>query len=215
MLTNKWQVKTLTSKFIYALPEKHKQTFDVNEFLKRCTYTILFGRKGYEIICPKRQVSGIEYLVVPKFLIPGRPFPLYVYLYAIILYSSNPKMSQREAAERTRKRFHLYTFSHTTLGRAMKRLEERIKTFKNEPQGDEPLPENRGCFPSVEHIRKRKDIVISFLAEASGLSIHPLLDTLQPQPSQNYNHPPYEGSFFDVCHRIASYIFIKYRRLLL
>ena len=215
MLTNKWQVETSTSKFIYALPAKHKQTFDADELLKGCTYALLFGRDGYEIICHKRQVGGIEYLVAPKFLIPGRPYPIYVYLYGIILYSLNPKMGQREAAEKTRKRFGLDTFSHTTLGRAMKRLEIRIKAFKNKPQDDESLPENSGCFPSVKHTLKRKDTVISFLTEAVGLDIFQIRDTLQPKPSHNFKRPPYRGAFFNVCHRVVGYMFIKYRSLLL
>jgi hypothetical protein len=215
MLTNNWQVETSPSKFIYALPAKKKQKFKADELLKRCIYALLFGRDGYEIICPKRQVGGIEYLVVPKLLIPGRPYPVYVYLYGIILYSTNPKMGQRAAAEKTRKRFNLDTFSHTTLGRAMKRLEIRIKSLKNKPQVDEPLPKNSGLFPSVEHTLERKNTIISFIIEAAGLDIHQIQYTLQPQPSHNYKRPPYKGAFFDVCHRVVGYMYIKYRCLLL
>ena len=241
MLTNKWQVETSPIKFIYAYPANHKQVFDIDELLEECcTYALMFGRDRYETSCPKRQVNGIGYLVIPKFIIPGRPFPIYVYLYGIILYSTNPKMGQREAAEKTRKRFGLETFSHTTLGRAMKRLEIRIKAFKDKPQCDEPLPENSSsslaysetalyeqqngaavllsdtrCFPSVEDTLERRSTVISFLAEAAGLNIHPIQGTLQPQQSHNYKCPPYKGAFFDVCHRVVGYIFIKYRSLLL
>lgn len=149
-------------------------------------------------------------------------------------------MGQREAAEKTRKRFDLDTFSHTTLGRAIKRLEMRIKAFENKPQDDKSLPENSvsnfacgeielreqrnyavrllsdtQCFPSVEHTRERKETVLSFLTEAAGLDNRPIQDTLQPQPLHNYKRPPYKGAFFDVSHRIVGYVFIKYRSLLL
>jgi len=239
MLTNKWKVKTSTSKFIYSLPTKHQQASDVNELLEGGTYALLFGRDEYEIICPKIRVNGIEYLFIPKLLIPGRPYPIYVYLFGIALYSSNPKMGQREAAEKTRKRFDLATFSHTTLGRAMKRLEIRIKSFRNKPIGDEPLQKNSvispacgktelreqrncavllsntRCFPSVEHTHERKNTVISFLTEAAGLDMRQIQYTLQPHPSHNYKCPPYKGAFFNVCHKIVGYMFIKYRCLLL
>ena len=85
------------------------------------------GELTYEVRFP--EIRDLEtgnkksYMIVPEYLIPGRPYPIYVYIYAITTYCLNPKMGQREAAERTRERFGLKTFSHTTLGRAMKRLE--------------------------------------------------------------------------------------------
>jgi len=196
------------------LPNSEQLSLDEDELLKGHTYTILFGRDGYEIICPKMQDDGIESLAVPEFLIPGRPYPVYVYLYGIVLYSTNLEMGQREAAEKTRRKFGLETFSHTTLGRAMKKLEVRIITFQNKPHNEEAVPKNNSSFPSVEDTLKRRDTVISYLTEASEVT-QSLQITLQSQLPFNYKQLPYEGTFFDVCHRIVRYTFKKYRSLLL
>ena len=196
-------------------PNKEQPCLDEDELPEGYTYVLLFGRDTYETNCPKTQDDGIECLIVPEFLIPNRPYPIYVYLYGILLYSLNPEMGQRKAAEKTRKRFDLKTFSHTTLGRAIKKLEVRIKAFENKPEGEESLQECRSCFPSVEHTHKRRETVISFLSGAIGQNNQEMKDTLQPQESDNYRKPPYEGAFFNMCQRIVQYVFIKYSSLLL
>ena len=70
--------------------------------------------------------DGSAMAVVPDFLLPGRKYPIHIYLYAISLYCSNPGMGQREAAAATRREFGLATFSHTTLGRAFRALERSL-----------------------------------------------------------------------------------------
>jgi hypothetical protein len=48
------------------------------------------------------------------------------------MYSANHTRGQRWAAEETRKKFELETFSHTTLGRAFRKIEElRNKALKS------------------------------------------------------------------------------------
>jgi hypothetical protein len=161
--------------------------------------------------------NTIEYLVIPEFLIPGRPYPIYVYLHAIVLYSSNPKMGQREAAEITRKRFGLSTFSHTTLGRAMKKLEVFIN--ENQPEQEieakEPQQPSSRRFPTAESTGERRNTVLSYLKEASGQDSHLIEEPSQPQTPYNYRRPPYTGAFIDACHRVVDYTLKKYRRLLL
>jgi len=88
-------------------------------------YQLKCQHKEYIIQCPeyrKAEYSGLSIVVIPEFLVPRRPYPIYVYLYAIDLYSGNPEKGQRWAAEATRKRFGLQSFAHTTLGRALKAL---------------------------------------------------------------------------------------------
>jgi len=95
-------------------------------------------------------------------------------------------MGQREAAEKTRIQFGLETFSHTTLGRAMIRLESRIKEFEDTPES-EGLSSNlvqpnaistitdkeatetghSGYLPSVNHTRQRRKTIITFLTKAA------------------------------------------------
>ena len=161
-------------------------------------------------------------------------------------------MGQREAAEKTRIQFGLETFSHTTLGRAMIRLELRIKEFNNTSGSDE-LSSNTdkpnaqravtvheatgtnhsGSFPTVEHTRQRREIIITYMTDAAKQDDQ-LTETAEQdcqltdgteqgnkltqdvlQSSQNYTRLPYKGAFFDMCHRIVGHTFKKYRCLLL
>jgi len=233
IITDKRRIKNTIDKTFYVLPPNQEQQC-LNEFklLKERTYMLDCGQADYEIICPTIQKDGIIYLCIPEFLIFGRPYPIYVYLYGIILYSSNPKMGQREAAEKTRKHFSLETFSHTTLGRSIKKLEAQIKELWNNPESEElscigkkPVTqrvisqiettgsEHSGCFPCVEQTRERRDTVISFLAGAAEQNNHKVHEILQQ--SHKYKRLPYTGDFIDVCHKIVGHIFKKYRSLLL
>ena len=121
-------------------------------------------------------------------------------------------MGQRKAAEQTRKRFDLVTFSHSTLCRVMKKLEDLINTNEEKPEPEQPS-ERR--FPSVKLTGERKGTVLSYLKEASGVDDQLTQEPSHPQPALNLKHPPYMGAFIDACHRIVEYTFKKYRRLLL
>ena len=78
---------------------------------------------------------------MPYFLVPRRRYPIFVYLFALDIYCSNLGKGQRAAAEETREKFGLKTFSHTTLGRFFRALEGSIEDAaregcaKREPQG--------------------------------------------------------------------------------
>ena len=209
IITDKRRIETTSDKVFRVLPPNQKCS------LNERVYRLMLGRSEYEIFCPEIEDDEAGYLVVPEFMIPGRPYPIYVYLYAAVLYSSNPKMGQREAAEKTRKRFDLETFSHTTLGRAMKKMEALTKTDENEPESNESQQSGVGCFPSVELTAKRRGTVLSYLKEASGQDNQLIQEPSRPQPSLNYKHPPYTGAFVEACHRIVDYTFKKYHRLLL
>ena len=216
IITDNRRIENSADKIFYVLtPNQNQQYYDEGKLLKEHTYVLDCGQVTYDIICPEIKAHGTKLLIVPEFLLLGRPYPVYVYLYGIILYSSNPEMGQREAAEETRKQFGLDTFSHTTLGRAIKRLEEWIKGFEDKAESEESSPEKIRCFPSVEQTHERRDTVLKFLANAAGQEVDKIQDTLKPQISQNYEHLPYIGVFFDVCHTIVRHVFKKYRRLLL
>jgi hypothetical protein len=57
-------------------------------------------------------------------LIPGRPYPIQIYLHVCNLYSANPDIGQRGAAEATRVKFKLEKFSHSTVSRSFKAFEQ-------------------------------------------------------------------------------------------
>jgi hypothetical protein len=88
---------------------------------------------------------------------------VYVYLYAIDLYSSDSGKSQRRAAEETRKYFGLTTFAHTTLGRALKAfirvINDCAKTSNNinseTPEAVEAKSSGIPTLQATEALRKK------------------------------------------------------------
>jgi hypothetical protein len=103
--------------------ELEKQYQDAGYQKYERNYRIKEQYKEYTLICPEFRRDAKDanpIVIIPEFFVPGRPYPVYVYLYAIDLYSSAPEKGQRQAAEETRKFFGLTTFVHTTLGRALK-----------------------------------------------------------------------------------------------
>ena len=168
------------------LSEQEQIRFNKYTQIRKRGYILTCGKSNYTINCPEIHANGVKYLCIAEFSIPGRPYPIYVYIYGIILYSTNPKMGQREAAEKTRIQFGLTTFSHTTLGRAMIRLELWIKTFDDTPESeglssnlDKPdtistvtgkevaETEHNGYLPSVNNTRQRRKNILAFLTKAA------------------------------------------------
>ena len=210
IITDKKRIESTPEKvFRVIAPES---CLDGNTSVKERTYALQCGRAVYGIVCPEIQNGEIKTLIIPAFLIPGRPYPIYVYIYAIVLYSSNPAMGQREAAEKTRKRFDLVTFSHSTLGRAMRKLEVLINT--NEERQEPQRPDARG-FQSVGLTGERRCTVLSYLKEEAGGDAQLTQEPSHPQPALSFKHPPYAGAFIDACHRIVENTFKKYHRLLI
>ena len=107
-------------------------------------YKIVYQHAEYTVICYEYRNDDLNdgpIIIIPDFLLPRRPYPVYVYLYAIDVYSNAPEKGQRWAAAATRKRFGLATFAHTTLGRALKAFvninKEKDKTALDEGGGGE------------------------------------------------------------------------------
>lgn len=65
--------------------------------------------------------DGSYQMIWPSFKLPNRPYPLFVYLYAVAWYLSSGE-SQRETAEKVIHFFGLETFSHSTICRFLRRL---------------------------------------------------------------------------------------------
>ena len=157
--------------------------FDVAK--KECNhyYRIEYDGRNHDIVCPGYILEDGRYVVViPWYLIPGRPYPIQVYLFACELYSSNPKLGQRGVAKITRAKFKLETFSHSTVCRSFKSLEYAQKSALNNRFGkeinnkfkrmminsapkisatDKNSPKN--VFPSVTDTADRRKILSGFL----------------------------------------------------
>ena len=120
------------------------------------SYKLIYQYNEYTVLCSeyrscKPGVSSV--VVIPAYLIPRRPYPVQVYLYAIDLYSSNPAMGQREAAEITRKQFGLQHFAHTTLGRALKAFVRNIEEASEYRDDETYEPDVEG---SLQHAGRTK-----------------------------------------------------------
>jgi len=72
-----------------------------------------------------RKDTGPCIRIIPDMVSPHRPYPIYVYLFAIAIYVLIPKMSQREAARITGQRFKIAKFSASTVCRAIKKIEQK------------------------------------------------------------------------------------------
>ena len=165
-------------------------------------------------------------VVIPWYLIPGRPYPIQVYLYACALYSSNPEMGQRAAAEATREEFGLEKFSHSTLSRSFRTFEESQKRALELSFGEEfkicseetpclvgraEKPETKkdndaNCarrFPTVIETTERRKKMTEFLSD--------IIKSLQKEnieAIQKENIEAISRQFLEKWHK-------KYRRLLL
>ena len=149
-------------------------------------------------------------LIIPAFLVSHRRYPVYIYVFAINLYSVNPKLGQRKVAEETRKKFSLKTFAHTTVGRAMKKLAQTLAEtaiIDNKAMEDanaaQETEQNRsntvktrsGRFPTVQDTSTIRDTVKSFFG------------------ARLENR--FEEEFREVCDRIAIYWYAHFHRLLM
>jgi len=138
------------------------------------SYTIKEQHKEYTVICPefRKSAKGNSPIVIlPDFLISGRHYPVYIYLYAINLYSADPEKGQRWAAAETRKKFGLATFAHTTLGRALKAFVRNIGVEAADApayadaMGDASNETEPSRFPAVHDTAVPRIIAAQFLRE--------------------------------------------------
>ena len=147
-----------------------RQYYDAGYQRHERIYKIKLNYKEFIVICPeyRNKDKSLEPIaVVPEFLVPGRPYPVYVYLYAISIYANSPKKGQRWASEETRKKFGLATFAHTTLGRALKALVRAISMEPMAPGGADAEaadPRKSPAFPSAQSTVPLRKLAAKFLA---------------------------------------------------
>jgi hypothetical protein len=165
ILTFDYQIQKQFKQIIVVKTHVDKITDARNAVLKRMrSYKIEYRHRIYEIICPEYIDENCNStLIIPDFLIPGRKYPVCVYIYAIHLYCSNKWMGQREAARLTKEKFGLASFSHTTLGRTAKVLEQSLLVGTGGDVEDKCRPQKG--FPTVSDTAARRKLITKFLGK--------------------------------------------------
>ena len=162
------------------------------EFIRHHYYGIKYKGQKLDIVCPAyHHPEEGDVVILPWYLILGRPYPLQVYLFASSYYSNNPDVGQRGAAEATRLKFNLKTFSHTTVGRSFRTIEEARKSALDKRFGEEikirgaegltivkaspktadvepgsdidRMPHSKMSFPTVADTAQRREAMSGFL----------------------------------------------------
>jgi len=158
--------------------------FKAENFIRYRRYHIEYRKSYHEVLCPEYSIEGASFVVVvPWFLVVGRPYPIQIYLYAGELYSSNLDKGQRWAAKATQEEFSLEKFSHSTVCRSFKELEHIQKRTLERYFGDEFQPVDikmphasnkpesievdggyeKRRFPSVKDTSRRRSEIAVFL----------------------------------------------------
>ena len=83
--------------------------------------------------------SGVSISLVPWFLLPDRPYPVFVYLFAIWHYHNTGKKSLNESAAAAGKVFRVEQFNKSTVYRSIKAMEHIVDISRI----DEPLSHDR------------------------------------------------------------------------
>jgi len=91
---------------------------------KSRTYALFLHRRQLQLVCPLLKSGDGQTIVLwPAIKLPFRKYPVYVYLYATVLYLSSD-LSMRATAAQVRRHFGLDTFSHSTVSRALRKLSD-------------------------------------------------------------------------------------------
>jgi len=158
--------------------EEERQYIEAGYRKYERSYQLKSQHKEYIVFCPefrKRGKVAGSVVLIPEFLVPGRPYPVYIYAYAIGLYTNMPEKGQRWAAAETRKQFGLQSFAHTTLGRALKsfvrRPEVETAAVVEDPGAAAPDSCEDTVFPQVsqtEASRKQAALLLSGVPLCEG-----------------------------------------------
>jgi hypothetical protein len=92
--------------------------------------------------------TGNEVLLMPWFMLPGRPFPIFTYIYGIWHYRVSGEKSQRVSAAAVAKIFGLCTFNKSTLCRNIRSMRQIFETVN----AAKPLSAKERAVPSAEEL---------------------------------------------------------------
>jgi hypothetical protein len=110
------------------MDEKIVEKLRNNDLLSKesIPYKLYINNGEKQLLCPMLNLNNGKNIVLwPSFKLPLRSFPVHVYLYATAKYLTE-HISMRKSAEKTRRKFGLPTFSHSTLSRFLKKFSFNI-----------------------------------------------------------------------------------------
>ena len=92
--------------------------------------------------------TGFGISLIPWFMLPGRPFPVFAYVYAVWHYNSSARKSMRLSAAAVGKIFGIASFNKSTVCRNIKAMEHILGNLRM----DAPLPINELAVPATAEI---------------------------------------------------------------
>ena len=119
---------------LHVLPEEQEQAKE--SYWRELGFVVTYHRQKFSymhhsmsVIYPQiiNPATGAKITLLPWFILPGRPYPIFTYIYAIWHYHSTEKKSQKESAAATGKLFGLKSFNKSTVSRSIKAMENIIE----------------------------------------------------------------------------------------
>lgn len=136
---------------IYPLPQEELDLLhSIGVLSKRNkTYILSLNYREYTLLCLLLKTGhGGVFVLWPSFKLPRRPYPVFVYLYAVARYLSC-NLSLRAVAAEVRKKFGLSTFSHTTISGVLRKLVSQLASLESATQVLKPV-----LSPAPAHFRR-------------------------------------------------------------
>jgi hypothetical protein len=117
--------------------------------------------------------------LTPWFLIEGRPYPVFLYIYAIWHYHANGKKSLKQSAVAAGKLFGVESFNKSTVSRSIKAMAH----FIDATNIDRPLADNNSGFPCHDEIIEQVPKMLNDRKLVESLEeMHPELIANLPDP---------------------------------
>jgi hypothetical protein len=108
------------------------------------------------IVCPRisNKGTGMNVSLIPWFTLPGRPYPVFVYMYAIWHYNVSEKKSQRLSAEAAGKVFGIGSFNKSTVCRNSKAMAGLSESIRGAGAASAETASTKSTEEVMEHIPK-------------------------------------------------------------
>ena len=131
---------------------------------------INYMHRSVAVIYPQisNPATGVKISLLPWFMLPGRPYPVFAYIYAVWHYHSTEKKSQKETAAAVGKLFGIRSFNKSTVSRSIKIMENIIDLAgidkplavdepKQPPDSElfEYVPKILNGFTTIEEIKEK------------------------------------------------------------